>query len=189
MLLPLRKNGLTSLFKEVRVFKVTGVSCTLRARNVSKESPGPSGPGSENSLETVSKQTPESQNRLFWPSGDCFETVSGTFRTSGPGDSSLRAQRLKKFNLDWKFQSRLKISISIENCNPDLQNSPQKIGVRWGSRLKFSIAIENFNPGGRSWNFSIFGPLGFGDSCKGRPACDGLVDLCVFLCCLQELCL
>ena len=28
------------------------------------------------------------------------------------------------------------------------------------ARLKFSISIENFNPGGRSWIFSIFGPLG-----------------------------
>ena len=74
---------------------------------------------------------------------------------------TLRAQRLKKCNLDWNFQSRLKISISIEIFNPDLQNSPQIIGVCWGSRLKFSISIENFNPGGRSWIFSIFGPLGY----------------------------
>ena len=56
-----------------------------------------------------------------------------------------------------KIQSRLKISISLENFNleieifnPDLQNSPQKIGVYWVSRLTFSIEIENFNPGGRS---------------------------------------
>ena len=76
------------------------------------------------------------------------------------GSCALRAQRLKKFNLDWKFQSRLKIPISIENFNPDLQNSPQKIGVCWVSRLKFSISIEIFNPGGRSWIFSIFGPFG-----------------------------
>ena len=76
----------------------------------------------------------------------------------------LRAQRLKQFNLDWEFQSRLKISISIENFNPDLQNSPQKIGVCWGSRLKFSISIENFNPGRRSWIFSIFGSLGYSRS-------------------------
>ena len=65
------------------------------------------------------------------------------------------AQRLKQINLDWKFQSRLRISI------PDLQNSPQKQGVWWVVRLKFSISIENFNPGGRSWFFSIFGPLGY----------------------------
>ena len=75
---------------------------------------------------------------------------------------TLRAQRLKKFNLDWNFQSRLKISISIENFKPDLQNFPQKLGVCWAARLKISISIENFNPGGRSWSFSIFGPLGKG---------------------------
>ena len=75
---------------------------------------------------------------------------------------TLRAQRLKKFNLDWKFQSRSKFSIAIEHFNPDLQNSPQKIGVCWVARLKFSISLENFNPGRRSWIFSIFGPLGPG---------------------------
>ena len=69
---------------------------------------------------------------------------------------SLRAQILKKINLAWNSQSRLKISISLEIFNPDLQNSPQKIGfggwLAWNfqSRLKIS----------RSWNFSRFGPLG-----------------------------
>ena len=57
---------------------------------------------------------------------------------------TLRAQRLKKINLDWKFQSRLKFSISIEIFNPDLQKSPQKIGVCSVARLKFSISLENF---------------------------------------------
>ena len=28
--------------------------------------------------------------------------------------------------------------------NPDLRNSPQKIGVWWVARLKFSISLENF---------------------------------------------
>ena len=75
----------------------------------------------------------------------------------GFGLLSQRAQRSKKFNLDWNFQSRLKISIEIEIFNPDLQNSPQKLGSggqrAWNfqSRLKIS----------RSWFFSIFGPLGF----------------------------
>ena len=70
---------------------LTGVSRALRARNperVSKESPkslpGPSGPGVQKVSETVSKQSPESQNRLFRDSGDCFETVSDTFWTPGP---------------------------------------------------------------------------------------------------------
>ena len=75
--------------------------------------------------------------------------------------TTLRAQRLKKFNLDWKFQPRLKISISIENFNPGAPEFPTKIGVSWVARLKFSISIDNFNPGGRSWIFSIFGPLGY----------------------------
>ena len=59
-----------------------------------------------------------------------------------------RAQRLKEFNLDRNVQSRLKISIfKLENFNPDLQNSPQKIEVWWGVRLKFSIfKLESFNP-------------------------------------------
>ena len=64
-----------------------------------------------------------------------------------------------------KIQSRLKISIALEIFNLDwnFQSWPQfptKIGVWWVVRLKFSISIENFNPGGRSWIFSIFGPLG-----------------------------
>ena len=44
-----------------------------------------------------------------------------------------------------KVQSRLKISISIEDFNPELQNSPQKAwGAWWVARLKFSISLENF---------------------------------------------
>ena len=50
------------------------------------------------------------------------------------------------FNLDWKFQSWP-------------SEFPTKNRVCWVARLKFSISIENFNPGGRSWIFSIFGPL------------------------------
>ena len=70
---------------------------------------------------------------------------------------TLRAQRLKKsisiekINLDWNSQSR------TFRIPPPPQ---KKIGVWWVSRLKISISIENFNPGGRSWIFSIFGPLG-----------------------------
>ena len=32
----------------------------------------------------------------------------------------------------------------IQIFNPDLQNSPQKIGVWWVARLKISISLENF---------------------------------------------
>ena len=65
-----------------------------------------------------------------------------------------------------KNQSRMKFSISVENfnlaCNIQSWPSefPTKIGVWWAARLKISISLENFNPGGRSWFFSIFGPLG-----------------------------
>ena len=48
------------------------------------------GPGVLKVSETVSRQSPESQNRLFWDSGDCLETVSDTFGRQGqkgPGDS------------------------------------------------------------------------------------------------------
>ena len=68
-----------------------------------------------------------------------------------------KGPNLEKFQVfAWNFQSRLKFSISLENFNLDLQNSPQKIGVcgwlarNFQSRLKIS----------RSWNFSRFGLLG-----------------------------
>ena len=44
---------------------------------------------------------------------------------------TLRAQRLKNFNLDWKFQSRP-------------SEFPTKIGVWWVARLKCSISLEIF---------------------------------------------
>ena len=77
--------------------------------------------------------------------------------------------RLKFSIRAWKFQSRLKFAISLENFNPDLDNSPQQgpyFQPRWNfqSRLKISIwdwSLESFNPGAKSWIFSIFGPLGF----------------------------
>ena len=49
-----------------------------------------------------------------------------------------------------KNQSRLEFSISLENFNPGLQNSPEKLGVWWAARLKFSLSPENF---ARSRNF------------------------------------
>ena len=126
-------------------------------QKVSKRSSRASGPECRKSVEKVPKDPKkESKRARKWVFGDFFDTFW-----------PLRAQRLKKINPDWNFQSRLKISISIENFNPDLQNSPQKIGVCWVARLKFSISIENFNPGGRSWIFSIFGPLG--TLWAGRP--------------------
>ena len=70
----------------------------------------------------------------------------------------------------WKFQSRLKFSISIENFNPDLDNSPHKGALLCGSveifnldwkfqseigRLKISIPEQNLEI------FQSLGPLGF----------------------------
>ena len=61
-----------------------------------------------------------------------------------PGMGALRAQILKKFKIAWNFQSRLKISISLEIFNPDLQNSPQK------NRGSVGGALENFK---LTWKF------------------------------------
>ena len=72
---------------------------------------------------------------------------------------SPKGPKIEKINLDWNFQSRLKKSISIEIFNPGPSEFPTKIRVWWVARLKILISIENFNPGGRSWFFSIFGPL------------------------------
>ena len=74
-----------------------------------------------------------------------------TLVAAGASLITLRAQRLKKINLDWSFQSRLNFQFQTFRI-------PHK---KWGfGRLKISISIENFNPGGRSWIFSILGPLG-----------------------------
>ena len=63
--------------------------------------------------------------------------------------------------LCFSLNSRLKTSISLENANLDLQNSPwkKKIGPWWVAHLQFSLSLDIFNPGGRSWIFSIFRPL------------------------------
>ena len=75
-----------------------------------------------------------------------------------------------------KFQSRLKFSISLEMFNPDLQNSPQKIGFWWVARLKFSISLENFKI---SQIFSIFGPLGLCvDGTQAKDWEGGAEELC-----------
>ena len=56
---------------------------------------------------------------------------------------SLRAQILKTFKIAWNFQSRLKISLSLEMFNPDLQNSPQKNrGLVGGSLENFKLALK-----------------------------------------------
>ena len=57
-------------------------------------------------------------------------------RVAGP----VAPNRPKGPNLE-NFQSHLKFPISLENFNPDLQNSPHKIGVWWVARLKISISL------------------------------------------------
>ena len=92
----------------------------------------------------------------FRDSGKLSSNFPGTFlenpRTD-PGNShsllefseiSLRAQRLKKINLDWNFQSRLKKSILIEIFNPGPSEFPTK------NRGLAGGGIENFN---LDWNF------------------------------------
>ena len=97
---------------------------------------------------------------LPWPPRHLFRLFSGLFQCrafgtpEGPAikKNSIPIDRVK-FSIHaleifnpcaWKFQSRLKISISLENFNPDLENCPRK-GPYFQSRLKFSISIENFS--------------------------------------------
>ena len=65
---------------------------------------------------------------------------------------NFQSIRLKVSIQDWKFQSRLKVSISLENFNPDLDNSPQQEPY-FQSRLKISISIDNFNLRLVAWKF------------------------------------
>ena len=67
---------------------------------------------------------------------------------------ALRAQILKKIKIAWNFQSRLKISISPEIFNPDLQNSPQKIRGLVGGLL------EVFKHAWKFQDLEIFQDLG-----------------------------
>ena len=70
--------------------------------------------------------------------------------------------RIENFNLDWKFQSRLKISIPTLII-PHNRSLIFNLAWKFQSRLKISIwdwSLESFNPGAKSWIFSIFGPSG-----------------------------
>ena len=91
---------------------------------------------------------------------------------------------LEIFNLAWKLQSRLKISILILRIPPP---PPQKQGfggwLAWNfqSRLKMSfesVSLENFNPGERSWIFQDLSdghrtrpPLGKGRRRTSKKLC------------------
>ena len=50
--------------------------------------------------------------------------------------STLRAQILKNFSISLEI-----FNLDLENFNPALQNSPQKIGVWWVARLKIFFKI------------------------------------------------
>ena len=65
---------------------------------------------------------------------------------------NIQSIRLKVSIQDWKFLSRLKVSISLDNFNPDLDNSPQQERY-FQSRLTISISIESFNLRLVAWKF------------------------------------
>ena len=71
--------------------------------------------------------------------------------------STLRAQRLKMFNLAWKIHSLslkiLNLAWNIQSLPPEFPPPPHK------NRGLVGGPLEIFNPGGRSWFFSIFGPF------------------------------
>ena len=78
------------------------------------------------------------------------------------GCKTLRAQRLKKFNVDWNFQSRLKISISLEIFNPGPSEFPTKITKKRFLQKSEGNFLEQ-SPGGFCGGFFggwiFFGPL------------------------------
>ena len=88
-----------------------------------------------------------------------FESCCVFLSCRGP---SLSQSRIENFNLDWKFQSRLKISIPTLII-PHNRSLIFNLAWKFQSRLKISIwdwSLESFNPGAKSWIFSIFGPSG-----------------------------
>ena len=100
---------------------------------------GPEGPGSP----VRSGADPKPPN----PEGLAIEKIQ-----SRPIAWNFESIRLKVSIQDWKFKSRLKVSISLENFNPYLDNSPQ-LEPYFQSRLKFSITIEKFNLRLVAWKF------------------------------------
>ena len=92
-------------------------------------------------------------------------------------DPTLRAPEIEK------NQSRLKFSISLEIFNPDLENSPRKIGVWWVARLKFSISLENF----KILNFFNLWALREGDGAQSAVSCENFLRIPVVSCALQML--
>ena len=87
-------------------------------------------------------QNPKKAN----PGNAIVETKTWTFGAPSSDPFTLRAQRSKK------NQSRLKISISLDMFNLDLQNSHKYRGLVGGS-------LEIFNLGRRSWKmFQSLGP-------------------------------
>ena len=70
------------------------------------------------------------------------ESLPELLRDSGTENRDLysgpKGPKIENFNLAWKFQSRSKISISLENVNPKGSEFPTNTRVWWAARLKFS---------------------------------------------------
>ena len=97
---------------------LTGVSRALPARSPKKslrESPGPSG---QKVFEAVSRQSPESRKRLFRDSGDCFETASDTFSSSGAGRRWEALPRLLGFRALWARETPLRGGRGCKQFSP-----------------------------------------------------------------------
>ena len=109
--------------------------------------------------------------RRKWPTGFARTVCPNSFcvppaEFKGKREDSLHEQLLPKGP---KIERKL---ISLEIFNPDLQNSPQEIGVCWVACLKISILLENFNPGGRSRVFSNLWALRVSFPLKIDRKCD-----------------
>ena len=76
-----------------------------------------------------------------WSEGSNSEAPKDLRGPKSSGPLTLRAQRLKKINLAWNFQSRLRFSIPIEIFNPGLSELPTENRVLVGGSLEiFNLA-------------------------------------------------
>ena len=87
---------------------------------------------------------------IFAPLG-CWKSTKS--RATIACQYTLRAQRLKKFNLAWNLQSRLNFQISLENFNPDRPNFPTE-NKGFGERLAWNFQGGSFFT--YSWSFFAY---------------------------------
>ena len=96
---------------------------SLPGRNESpRDSPGPCQGGVQKVSETVSKESPESQDNLFRDSGDSFETASDTF---GPRGRKASGDPLETL---WGFWARRAWETPLRGGrgpNPGTEPEPQ----------------------------------------------------------------